>query len=147
MLNFEILLLFDAWTFMKQTNSDIIEIRGGVQSNQTNFELIFLEFFELKMNFQINRIKKFSNRTNWIILPSNRILNWETKQFLNFLNCFPIFEFDWIELITNFSNWPIIEYFDYVLYATYQNMTENFSLKALVMLSQRFLDWLWFHSW
>ena len=48
---------------------------GGVESNQTNFELIFLEFFELKMGFQINRIEKFSNRTNRIILPSNRISN------------------------------------------------------------------------
>ena len=47
--------------------------RGGVESNRTNFELIFLEFFELKMYFRINRIENFSNRTNRIILPSNRI--------------------------------------------------------------------------
>ena len=26
----------------------------GVESNRTNFELIFLEFFELKMEFRIN---------------------------------------------------------------------------------------------
>merc|ERR1711893_513594 len=48
-------------------------IRGGVESNRTNFELIFLEFFELKKYFRINRIENFSNRTNRIILPSNRI--------------------------------------------------------------------------
>ena len=28
--------------------------RGGVKSNQTNFELIFIEFFELFLPFQIN---------------------------------------------------------------------------------------------
>ena len=46
--------------------------RGGVESNQTNFELIFLEFFELKKDFPINRIENLSNQTNRIILRSNR---------------------------------------------------------------------------
>ena len=32
--------------------------RGEVESNQTNFELIFFEFFELKMDFRINLIEK-----------------------------------------------------------------------------------------
>ena len=30
--------------------------RGGVESNRTNFELIFLEFFELKMYFRIKAL-------------------------------------------------------------------------------------------
>ena len=44
-----------------------------MESNPTNFELIFLECFELKKYIRINRIENFSNRMNRIILPSNRI--------------------------------------------------------------------------
>ena len=44
-----------------------VHFRGGVKPNRTNFELIFLEFFELKMDFRLNQSE------NRIILPSNRI--------------------------------------------------------------------------
>ena len=54
-------------------NIFILTFKLGVESNRTNFELIFLEFFKLKKYFRINRIENFSNRTNRIILPSNRI--------------------------------------------------------------------------
>ena len=97
-------------------NQKWIAIRGGVESNRTNFELIFLEFFELKMYFRINRIENFSNRTNRIILPSNRIeFRIERPKifrifridFQNFRiefesNCFRILRID-----------SFIEYFDY----------------------------------
>ena len=66
-------------------------IRGGVESNRTNFELIFLEFFELKKYFRINQIENFSNRTNWIILPTNRI---EFRIF-SLVRIFELFSFEW----------------------------------------------------
>ena len=54
-------------------NIFILTFKLGVESNRTNFELIFLEFFKLKKYFRINPIENFSNRTNRIILLSNRI--------------------------------------------------------------------------
>ena len=40
------------------------ETRGGVESNRTNFELIFIEFFELFFTFRINRIINFRIESN-----------------------------------------------------------------------------------
>ena len=78
--------------------------RGGVESNRTNFEFIFLEFFELKKYFRINRIQNFSNRTNQIILPSNRISNFQSSSFLNFFELFRIFSNIFFQQIANKKN-------------------------------------------
>ena len=42
----------------------IFEIRGGVESNQTNFKLILIKFFELFFTFRINRIITFRIESN-----------------------------------------------------------------------------------
>ena len=38
--------------------------RGGVELNRTNFELIFIEFFELFFTFRIDRIINFRTESN-----------------------------------------------------------------------------------
>ena len=41
-----------------------VKCRGGVESNQTNFELIFIKVFELFFTFRINRIINFRIESN-----------------------------------------------------------------------------------
>ena len=74
--------------------------RGGVESNRTNFELIFIEFFELFFTFRINRIINFrieSNefRTNPASEKFDSIYSWsriESNEFrINFHRIFRIF--------------------------------------------------------
>ena len=51
--------------------SNKVFIRGGVESNRTNFELIFIEFFEYFLPFRINRIANFRIESNEFRTNSN----------------------------------------------------------------------------
>ena len=88
-------------TFVRSAQQGELGIRGGVESNRTNFELIFLEFLEQKLYFRINQIEKFLNRTNRIILPSNQI---EFRIFSNSIKNFRIFFQGFFQQIADIMN-------------------------------------------
>ena len=51
--------------YVFQNHADCwLATRGGVELNQTNFKLIFIEFFELFFTFRINRILNFRIELN-----------------------------------------------------------------------------------
>ena len=54
------------WKLLKSwfVEVELSPVRGGVESNRTNFELIFIEFFELFFTFRINRIIDFWIESN-----------------------------------------------------------------------------------
>ena len=90
-------------------------IRGGVESNRTNFVLIFIEFFELFFTFRINRIINFrieriSNESSIWKIWLHPIVGVESNEFrINFHRIFRTFFALSNQLNRKFSNWTNFE--------------------------------------